>query len=439
MSASYIPKDVYAICTFQTDAEPRQFIDTRKEPTVFYGQDKKRPLLTIEDRNIRDKEFPCKSPKNAMWSFLCFGAGILVGLALLSNPVGWVIAAGVGIAALSVAAGVYHSTQINHLCTGSLENGSWKIEHLTVKFDKKNAITQNSMLSCDAGGILTPIFSYSVAKKYAAQIESNNSKEIGFNAAASLFGGAGFAIFAGEAVMAAGAIGLGKVALWMGGTMYLMNEGTYWEREGIRNTSLQDNSHYQDMNDKVDENGKIPGYFKDPLNATPGDLASPDILELDEKGNLASKDGKTPFFFNGKWYVQNWQENLIEIKQGTALSKDLSVLEGINSREVWKTPEGKAIVENIRNGKYSDSLIKTAKDGAGVVRPKYLPNLAKELPGLKVQNIKNIGKLGVKGAGFIGFFFPFAATYFSEDSRKALANAMAEDAGNGINVIAHNV
>ncbi|SHF35306.1 hypothetical protein [Chryseobacterium sp. OV279] len=438
MSASYIPKDVYAICTFQTDSEPRQFIDTRSSPTVFYGQDMKRPLLTVADRNIRDKEFPCKNPKNAMWSFLCFGAGILVGLALLSNPVGWVIAIGIGVAAISVAAGVYQSTKINHMCTGSLENGSWKIEHMTVRFDQKNAITQNSMLSCDAGGILTPIFSYAVAKKYAQQIDSNNSKEIGFNAFASFFGGAGLAIFAGEAFMAAGIGGLGKVALWMGGTMLAMNELTYQEREAIRNNSLEDNTHYQDMNEKVDENSRIPGYIKDPLNATPGDLASPDILELNEKGGLASRDGKTPIFFNGKWYVQDWQKNLIEIKQGTVLARDLSALDGVNSREVWKTPEGKAIVENIRNGKYSESLVQTAKDGLGRVRPRNLPNLARNLPALKLQNIKNIGKLGVKGGGFIGFFFPFIATGFSEDSRKALANAMAEDAGNGINVFANH-
>jgi hypothetical protein len=79
------------------------------------------------------------------------------------------------------------------------------------------------------------------------------------------------------------------------------------------------------------------------------------------KRGLASRDGKTPIFFNGKWYIQDWQKNLIEIKQGTALSKDLTALEGIDSREVWKTPEGKAIVENIRNGKYSESLSQQPK------------------------------------------------------------------------------
>lgn len=428
MSASYIPKDVYAICTFQTDAEPRQLIPTRETITVFYGTDMTRPLLTVEDKNI-NKEFPCKNPKNAMWSFLCFGAGLIVGAALvLSGPIGWLV---IGIGVGMMAIGAYQATKVDHMCSGSLGNGTWKIEHQTVKLDKKNAITQNSMLSCDAGGILTPIFSYAIAKKYAEQISSNNNSEIGLNAFASFFGGAGMIIAGVE-------MGVAKTVLWMAGTMAAVNEVNYWEREVIRNNSLQDNNHYQDMNKEVDENSRIPGYVKDPLNVTPGDLASPDILELNEKGGLASRDGKTPVFFNGKWYVQDWQKNLIEIKQGTALSKDLAALEGVDSREVWKTPEGKAIVENIRNGKYSESLIQTAKDGLGRVRPRNLPNLAKELPALKLQNIKNIGKLGVKGGGFIGFFFPFIATGFSEDSRKALANAMAEDVGNGINVVAND-
>jgi hypothetical protein len=41
------------------------------------------------------------------------------------------------------------------------------------------------------------------------------------------------------------------------------------------------------MNKEVDENSRIPGYLNDlpkALQALPSDLASPDILELNEKG-----------------------------------------------------------------------------------------------------------------------------------------------------------
>lgn len=420
MGASYIPKDVYAICTFQTDAEPRQFIPTRGTITVFYGTDMSKPLLTIDDRNI-NKEFPCKSPKNAMWSFLCFGAGLIVGAALvLSGPVGWaVIAIGVG----SIAYGAYQATKIDHMCTGSLEKGTWKIEHQTVKFDKAKAITQNSMLVCDAGGILSPIFSYAIAKKAAEQISSNNNTEIGFNAVASFFGGAGLVVSAVE-------IGIAKTLLWMGGAMAFMHVGTTAEKEIIRNTSLPNNEHYQNMNEETDPNSLIPGYINDPTNSTPGDLGSPDVLNIGKEG-LSS-----PYFVNPYWYIRDIKGNVAQIQQGSQLSKDLSALDGVNSREVWNTPEGKQIVENIRAGKYPNSMIAVSKDGTGTVRPRNLPALAKELPNIKMQNIKNIGTAGIKGGGFIAFVFPFITTYFSEESRKILANAMAADAGNGINIIA---
>lgn len=422
MSASYIPKNVYTICTFQTDAEPRQLIPTRQKITVFYGTDKERPLLTIADKNI-NKEFPCRSPKNAMGSLFAFGAGILVGLVLLSNPVGWVIAVGVGVAALSIGAGIYKATQINHLCSSSLKDGKWKIEHRQVRFDKHFAITQNSMLLCDAGGILSPIFSYAVAKKYAMKIKTNNEKEFWVNVGASFFGGAG-------AVLSLAEIGLLATAKWALGAMGFMHVATTAEKEIIRNTSLEGNQHYDDMNNKVDPNSLIPGYISSPENFTPGDLASPDVLNV-------GKDGlSSPYFVNPYWYVKDIKGNITQIKQGTQLANDLDALKGVDSREIWKTPEGKQVVENIRAGKYPDAMINVSKDGTGTVRPKNLPKVVENLPKVKMDNIKNIGKAGVKGGGFIAFVFPFVATAFSEDSRKALANAMAEDTGNGINVIA---
>lgn len=419
MGASYIPKDVYTICTFQTDSEPRQLIPTRGAITVFYGTDKTRPLLTIADKNI-NTEFPCKSAKNSMWSFVCFGAGLIVGAALiLSGPVGWaVLAIGVG----AIAYGAYQATKISHLCSGALENGSWKIEHQHVSFDKQSAITQDSMLLCDSGGILSPIFSYAVAKKYATQISANNNKEIGFNAVASFFGGAGLIISGAE-------IGIAKTAMWMAGAMGFMHVGTTFEKDIIRNNSLSDNQHYEDMNN-VDPNNYIPGYLSDPGNSTPGDLGSPDILNVGKEG-LSS-----PYFVNPYWYVRDIRGNLTQIKQGSQLANDLDALRGVDSRQIFNTPEGKQIVENIRAGRYPESMISVSRDGTGTVRPRNLPILAEELPNIKLQNIKNIGQAGVKGGGFIAFIFPFIATYFSEESRKVLANAMAEDSGNGLKIIA---
>ncbi|WP_412465784.1 hypothetical protein [Pedobacter sp. KLB.chiD] len=430
MSASYIPKNVYAVCTFQTDGTPRKFVDTRSEISVFYSKGS-RTLLTVDDKNI-DKEFPCKSPKNAMWSFLAFGAGLLLGAALLAlGPVGWLI---VGVvAATSIGLGVYHATQISHKCSGSLEKGNWKIEHPTVRFNKKNAITQNSMLICDAGGILSPIFSQSVAEKYAKKIDSLNNKEIWANGIASFFGGAGAVLAFGEAV---GVWGVTKVALWMGGTMGAVTVGSYGEKELIRSTALSDNQHYQNMND-VDNNELLPGYLTDPAGSTPGDLGSPDILEVDGKTGWFAKDpeGKLIVFFNGKQYVKNIKGNYTELKQGSQLANDLKKIENVNPREMYKNPDAQQIVKDIRQGKYSDNLVKSSIDGNQVVRPRDLNKVLPDIRTVKLQNVKNLGELTVKGGGLIAFAFPFVATWFSEQARMELANAMAEDMNNGIAVV----
>jgi hypothetical protein len=430
MSVSYIPKNVYAVCTFQTDGAPRKFIDTRSEISVFYSKGS-RTLLTVQDKNI-DKEFPCKSPKNAMWSFLAFGAGLLLGAALLAlGPVGWLI---VGIvAATSIGFGIYHATQISHKCTGSLNSGNWKIEHQTVRFNKQNAITQNSMLVCDAGGILSPIFSQSVAEKYAARIDALNNKELWTNGIASFFGGAGAVLAFGEA---AGAWGVTKVALWMGGTMGAVTIASYGEREIIRSTALSDNEHYQNMNE-ADSNEIVPGFIKDPKGTTPGDLGSPDIIEIDGKTGWFAKDpdGKLIVFFNGKQYIKDIKGNYTELKQGSQLAGDLKKIENVDPREMYKNAEAKQIVENIRQGKYSESLVKSSIDGNNVVRPRDLIKVLPDLKAIKLQNVKNLGKLTVKGGGLIAFVFPFVATWFSEQSRMELANAMAEDMNNGIAVV----
>ncbi|WCT10458.1 hypothetical protein [Mucilaginibacter jinjuensis] len=432
MSASYIPKNVNAICTFSKDSSPRMFIDTRPQISVFYNKNQERTLLTIADRNV-NAEFPCKSPKNAMWSFLAFGAGLIVGALLLSNPVGWVIAAGIGL----MAVGAYYATQVNHKCTGALGKGNWKVEHLSVRFNQERAITHNSMLVCDAGGVLSPIFSSVVANKYAQKIEANNASETTLNTIASFFGGAGAVLAIAEGAAAAGTWGVTKIFMWMGGTMAVVSAGTYEEKELIRSNSLKDNQHYQDLN-KADPNDIMPGYTKDPATMTPGDLGSPDILEVDGKTGWFAKDaeGKTIVVFNGKQYIQDIKGNYTELKQGTQLAGDLKKIEGVDPREMYKNEDAKAIVKNIREGKYSENLIKSSKDGNQVVRPRDLNKVLPDINTVKIQNMKSLGKLGVKGGGLVAFLFPFIATGYSEAARMDLANAMAEDMGNGISIYA---
>jgi hypothetical protein len=434
MSVSYIPKNVNTLCTFQKDSPPRKLVDDRAHISVFFNKNQQRTLLTMADRNI-NAEFPCKSPTNAMWSFLAFGAGLIVGAVLvLSGPVGWAVIA-VGVAAMAV--GAYQATKIKHKCTPGLHEGSWKFEHPRVKFDKEYAITHNSMLLCNVGGVLSPIFNLSIPNKYAGKINSHNNWEIGYNAVASFFGGAGAVIAFSEA---AGVMAYAKLTLWMGGTMAAVNVGTYAEKGVIRSTAISDNQHYQDMN-AADSNDIVPGYVKDPTGSTPGDLGSQDILEVDGKTGWFARDpdGKMIVVFNGKQYVKDIKGNYRELRQGSELAKDLQTIKDVKPREMHSNEDARRITRNIREGKYSDNLIKASKDGNEVVRPRNLNKILPDLKTVKIQNWKNLGKLGVKGGGFIAFLFPFAATWLSEKSRMELASAMADDMGNGISIVANQV
>ena len=130
---------------------------------------------------------------------------------------------------------------------------------------------------------------------------------------------------------------------------------------------------------EADSNEIVPGFIKDPKGATPGDLGSPDIIEIDGKTGWFAKDpdGKLIVFFNGKQYIKDIKGNYTELKQGSQLAGDLKKIENVDPREMYKNAEAKQIVENIRQGKYSESLVKSSIDGNNVVRPR---DLIKVLP-----------------------------------------------------------
>ncbi|WP_435523817.1 hypothetical protein [Chryseobacterium indoltheticum] len=85
-------------------------------------------------------------------SLLAFGAGLIVGALLLSNPVGWVILG----AAVVVAGAVMTIKAITHKCTDPLNCGQWFLAHNSVKINGASAITRSSILKCGNSGVLTP-------------------------------------------------------------------------------------------------------------------------------------------------------------------------------------------------------------------------------------------------------------------------------------------
>lgn len=440
MSASYVPEKVNAVCTYQTSSDPSQFIATRKELSVaFDDKGVAKPLLTVEDKNVI-KEFSCKAEEHSFWSILAFGAGLIVGaLLVLSGPIGWAVLA-VGAAIMAYA--IIKRIVVSHKCSEPLEAGTWSLFHPTVKLDGARALTHNSILKCEKGGLLTPIFDQAVAKKVAGEISSNNVKEVVIDAAVAFAAGMGTAAMVGEVAVAGTAATAAGGSAWLAGGLTagklagLMVIGTGAtvlatdvERQGIRDLTNQDSESYKKINE-VDENEWVPEFVKDPSSINGDDPAN--IRDL--------------YTINPKGFITGVKENVNNVKMSNKLQGDLDNLlqtmkdkspDGkVNVRDLHKEPLAKDMVKDIRDGKYPDKMVQSAIDGNDVVRPKKLPGIEEDIKDFKAENVKELRAKPIDAAGNLTVLLPLVATYFSEMGRQDLANAIEEDSKNGIKILA---
>lgn len=330
MSISYIPEDTYAVCTYQMGAKPQKFIASRSKVSVFHKD--KKPFLTIEDKNL-DVEFTCKSPVNIASSFLAFGARLIVGALLVSNPIGWIVAG-----CLVVAVGVAYTVKaINHQCTSPMKAGQWVLYQPNVKFNGHNAITQMSMLSCSSGGIVKPFFSYSLACSAAKNIRKNNRIEVGINVGVSFFAGLLAPLGITKTI---GKYGFVKGIGYITGTN-IAGLGITWtlqygQREWIRiDNDFDDNQIYQDMNEEVDDNS----FF--------GQIDEPS--DLNDADAIVSLAGAVK---EGDIVTTNQQ-----------LKNDLAKLEGLSNYKLKKSELAQQIVKDLNDGNYGQgTLVVTIDD-----------------------------------------------------------------------------
>lgn len=396
MSASYIPKKTYAVCTYQLGSEPMQFIDTRSKVTIRH---KSELLLTKEDRNI-NAQFTCKSPVNAMSSFLAFGAGILIAAVALSNPIGWIV---LGCAALAIGA-AYAVVVITHKCSGPLKGGQWISYHPKVFLDGHNAITEISMLKCGSGGVLKAFFSSSDAHEAAQHIQNNNLKEFAVNTAASFFGG----LLLPEA-FAATTISKFTIGTIAGiGSIYAL---TYGERAVIRNEgSMENNKVYQDLNEKVDDNSLLPDYT-DKTYYNPGSLSNTQDLK-----NFADA------YKSGHATVNDLQ-----------IQSQLDAIANMSRQQLYRDATARGLLARLNAGE-----LPHLREAMNRFNPNRInPTMVGEATvANSVSMKKNLGAMAQKGGEGILFFMPLVATYFSENARKDFADAAVKDMGNGINIVA---
>ncbi|SFW72651.1 protein of unknown function [Sinomicrobium oceani] len=408
MSSPYIPEKTKVVCTFQTDSAPKELIVTRDRISVIKTSETV-PLLTAGDLNINE-QFACKSAANAMASFFAMAAGILVGAAIIaSGPVGWV-AAGVAAAAL-VTAGTYHATQIKHKCSPGLESGQWNFAHYSVNIDGHQAITQISILSCNEGGVLSPILDPALASQAASSIASNNKKEIGINAAASFVTGA-FLPYGISGVAGASTLGLkflGGVKM-TGGFVFgvaLMQGATAIQSDIIRNNSLSENTSYDRMNEV--ESGPFTDNFYIPEN--PSDLSDfNDLLSLQE----AVKSGQLS--------VQNAE-----------MQQRLNNLSGLSRQQLLRDSGAKALLSELKKGNHPQLREAITNFNNRRINPTMRNQMTTANRQAFHNNLKNAGRNSVTG---LMYFAPFAARYFSEEARITMAEFLAKDLGTTGDIVA---
>lgn len=402
MSVSYIPQEIYAVCTNQMSATPQKLIASRDKITVFHDG---KPLLTKKDKNL-EVQFSCKYPINIAATFLAAGAGLLIGIVLLSNPIGWVVA---GCLAFAIGVG-YTIKSIIHQCTSPMKIGSWILPHSNVKFNGYEAITQMSMLSCNNGGVLKPFFSYSLACKASVEIRNNNYTEIGINVVVSFFLG----LLLPKALTKAfktepGILNfLGTNLIGIGVTWGIQ----YAQKEYMRkDEELSDNIVYQNMNEIEDETN-----VDDPSDLN--DIASLESFkDAVKQGKITSNNsyaqGQLNKFSN---YTTNQLKNSAEFKQflneidKNTYGKDLRESMLSNVRKLFGPNKLKPTSEAVKKG--------IAQNQIDIKRSFY-------------------GMLKKAGEGSL-FFLPFVSTYFSENMRKYFAKEAFKDMNNGINVVSQN-
>jgi hypothetical protein len=405
----FIHEGVNAICTFQISPSPQKFVATRSYSVLSKDTDK--AWLTAADKNI-DVPFICKSPVNVFASFLALGAGILVGAALfVSGPIGWGIA--IACATVSFVVAAHEAKEIKHKCSGMLLAGEWAIKHSTVKLDGKQVVVHSSLLTCKAGGVLTPIISDTIAAEYARSIAATNIGEVTLNSIVSFIAGVGaVASVAGSGILS----GIKTLAGgYIKGTLFIQL-GTWAEREAIRKTgesitSGNYNEVYSEINN-ADKNIII----KCPDN--PSDVSD----QLDVRGMVEA----TANVKEANKQSTNAKNNLARLEK---ISTQKTMTDG--HKNTWFTNEAKADFNALKES--NPELFKNGDQKVGgtlgtskleVVKNNAEQEVVKTTRESTMANNKAI----VSKIGVAAFWLPFVSTLFSESTRYQLACAIVEDA-----------
>ncbi|GAA3518724.1 hypothetical protein GCM10022393_36040 [Aquimarina addita] len=406
MSAKYIPNETPVVCTYQTSAAPSKLILTRSKITVVQ-KSKKMGLLTVADKNIQT-DVVCKIPVNLVSSILAFGAGLIVGILVFSNPIGWVIGA-IALVTIAVAAVTYTASKINHACTSNLSAGSWTLGHPTVKFDKEPALTQVSILTCGKSGILMPILDPALAQQAAEDIAFGNRMEIGANSVIAFFFGfgvasAGASLF-GTSIVTKSAVP--AVRLFLGTIIGspLLALATTYQKEYMRgNESFEDNESYQRLNE-----------VEGPLNY--------DLEDIEWVKDSSTRDLSDPENIDDIFSYKNWGDARKALIQKGVSTEHLKIYEKLSK---MSRQQRRATIRGLQ--KTNPEIVRAIKEHGrtSLTQEQVRSEASTNRTAANNSNKLAVGKK-IESFSVIALVLPFVATYFSETVRRDLAIAAETD------------
>lgn len=442
--SSYLPNKTYVVCTNQLGVEYKQLIlsKDRTAKTVQLGS-QKRVFLVKLDKNLTN-DFTCKSGWSSGAGTAAVGAGVITGLVIAATVatipvIGWVVGGLIAVGCL--AYGLWQMMQ-SPTCSQMIgyEESQWINHHQTVRFDssevslkdKHLALVKNSMLKCkEPGGMLLPFISESAAIKAAQSIGYNNRRELATNAAAGFLTGflAGTGIGGAGAALGAGALGmtaptlsvLSTTATFLGWTAaghyiinpYVFSPATSWTSENIAQLEGTSDSYNAIKNGA---NSKPDGQQ---WQAVPDPAANNDTLQT---------------LYGVR---KNMIENGASKQQIAEINTAIAEAQKAGTYKASEVPAVKNVFENIRNGKYGESVkdVFTNKSGTGTGMNREANydkanNLKQE--NIRANNQENIKNLKSAGALVIA---PFISSYFANEALRLGAQIYDEDISNSIKVV----
>ena len=418
MSKAYIPQNTWVVCTMQQNPTPGKLIATnfpgeREQFSVLFKGDKELIFLTVGDRNTA-KKFVCKKPMNI---FLAIG-GLVVGLILASNPIGWVV---LGVCAVVLVASVTIAI-VSHDCSEPLKLGKWVDVKEDVFFDKQKAILETSLLTCDKGGVLKPIIDEATAISAAKAIAFENFKESVITTAAAVVtgffmgkGGGFFSALGGMFSKSGALLTIGGIA-----TTYGL---TTWQSNSMRGSEdYADNDLYQRMNKaEAKDWSNIETYGKESwetvsnsaLSGAPPNLA--DFVELYKTGGVVIND--------------------------VALRQRVELLSTLTRQQLLRYPAAQSVWQDIRtNPRYANVYNSIRRPNINN-QSRFTPSMRTGATSTLNNNIRNntwslsnSSSLLQKGTSSLLFFTPLVGGYFSENARRKLAEIAVNDNSKTVDV-----